>query len=95
MSNEKKTSENIQGHAPLAGVMGWRFLPEMPEKGKEVLVAFKWFDIPVQAYWNGKTWRASFEVKDVMKDGFCRDDELCMQDDIYAWMELPTKPACP
>ena len=56
-------------------VIGWRFLPEMPKERKEVLIVFKWFDIPVQAYWDGKTWKASFELRDVMKDGYCNDRE--------------------
>ena len=95
MNEEQNINKTQQPAFLQAAVMGWRFLPEMPEENKEVLVAFKWFDIPVQAYWDGKTWKASFEVRDVMKDGYCNDSTLCMQEDIYAWMELPVKPACP
>lgn len=95
MNTEKTNLEQGQPALSKGDVMGWRFLPEMPEEKKEVLVAFKWFNIPVQAYWDGETWKASFEVRDVMKDGYCNDSALCMQEDIYAWMELPVKPACP
>ena len=72
----------------------WRFLPDMPEVGKEVLVAYKLFDIPVQAYWNGHTWAGSREVRDMMI-GYCDDAILDCQNEIYAWMQLPEVPAIP
>jgi hypothetical protein len=94
--SEKQNNNNQQQRAFLQGsVMNWRFLPEMPEEYKEVLVAFKFIDIPVQAYWNGKTWKGSIEVRDVMNDGYCVDSILSMQEDIYAWIALPIKPAYP
>ena len=35
-------------------VSGWHFLPETPEINKEVLVAVKYDNEPVQAFWIGK-----------------------------------------
>ena len=42
MSNEKKTYDNQQGHAPLAGVISWVAVSErLPEFGETVLVYCK------------------------------------------------------
>lgn len=95
MSEEQNNNDQQHPVFLQGAVAGWHFLPEMPEEDKEVLVAFKYIDIPVQAYWNGKTWNGSIEVRDVMNDGYCVDSTLSMQEDIYAWMVLPAKPAHP
>lgn len=74
--------ETIQSH----------YLPEMPEIGEEVLVAYKWSDIPLQSYWDGKFWRGSLEVRSVMEYVICDDSRSDVQKSIYAWCKLPTKP---
>ena len=77
-------------------VSGWHFLPEMPEINKEVLVAVKYDNEPVQAFWTGKEWKGSFLVRDNMADGFVRDESYKhIQEWIYAWMELPQVPPIP
>ena len=77
-------------------VSGWHFLPEMPEINKEVLVAVKYDNEPVQAFWTGKEWKGSFLVRDNMADGFVRDESYKhIQEWIYAWAELPKVPPIP
>ena len=76
-------------------VSGWQFLPEMPEINKEVLVAIKHDEQPLQAYFDGKNWKASFIVRDNMMDRFVNNEILCTQQWIYAWMELPSVPSVP
>lgn len=77
-------------------VSGWHFLPVMPEIKKEVLVAIKYDDIPVQAYWDGKQWRGSFAVRDNMRDGYVNDENFTdTWKWIYAWCELPSMPEVP
>ena len=74
----------------------WHFLPEMPEIKKEVLVAIKYDDIPVQAYWDGKDWNGSFVVRDNMRDGYVNDESFInVCEWIYAWCELPSMPEPP
>ena len=77
-------------------VSGWHFLPDLPEVNKEVLVAVKYDEEPVQAFWTGKEWKGSFLVRDNMADGFVRDESFKhIQEWIYAWMELPKIPPIP
>ena len=77
-------------------VSGWHYLPEMPEIKKEVLVAIKYDDIPVQAYWDGKQWKGSFAVRDNMRDGYVNDENFSdIWNWIYAWCELPSMPEVP
>ena len=74
----------------------WHLLPELPEVNKEVLVAIKYYDEPVQAFWTGKEWRGSFAVRDNMMDGFVLDESYKhIQEWIYAWIELPKLPPIP
>jgi hypothetical protein len=73
--------------------MEWKFLPELPEPKKEVLIAIKYEDIPVQGYWDGKQWNGSFIVRDNMVDGFVHDQSFRnVASWIYAWCELPELP---
>jgi len=76
-------------------VIGWHFLPEMPKNGQEVLVAIKYDEYPIQAYWNGTCWKASFGVRDNMKDSYVNDERLSTEEWIYAWCELPPMPPIP
>ena len=74
----------------------WHFLPEMPTIRKEVLVAMKYEEDPIQAFWDGKEWRVAFIVRDNMSDGFVHDSSYKhIQEWIYAWMELPQVPPIP
>ncbi|MCC6256221.1 MAG: hypothetical protein IT276_14990 [Ignavibacteriaceae bacterium] len=68
-------------------VSGWHYLPEMPEINKEVLVAVKYDNEPVQAFWTGKEWKGSFLVRD--------ESYKHIQEWIYAWVELPKVPPIP
>ena len=56
------TKDKIKNFKPLlkTNFNGWHFLPEMPEINKEVLVAIKYDNEPVQAFWTGKEWKGSF-----------------------------------
>jgi len=74
----------------------WTFLPELPPVQKEVLVAIKYGETPIQAYWDGKSWVGSFDVRDNMNDGFVGDPSLgSMSKYVYAWTELPEVPKVP
>lgn len=74
----------------------WHFLPIVPEINKEVLVAIKYDDDPVQALWTGKEWKGSQLVRDNMSDGFVHNDSFKhIQEYIYAWCELPKLPPIP
>ncbi len=77
-------------------VSNWHFLPELPDRFVEVLIAYKYNKKPIQGYWNGKKWIGSFETRDHMRDGYnVRDEELIVPEDIYAWTELPDCPEIP
>ena len=83
-------------HNAKPNVSGWHYLPEMPEIKKEVLVAIKYDDIPVQAYWDGKQWKGSFVVRDNMRDGYVNDESFSnVWQWIYAWCDLPSMPEVP
>lgn len=74
----------------------WHFLPELPETGREVLVAIKYDPQPVQAYFNGREWKGSRLVRENMSDGCVIDDSFKhIQEWIYAWTELPIIPPVP
>lgn len=76
----------------------WIFLPEVPDNDREVLVASKYGDRPVQAYLSlsvKRAWCGSREVRDSMRDGFVSDSELTGTEFIYAWRELPKMPPLP
>jgi len=70
----------------------WHLLPEVPDTDREVLVAFKWDKVPVQAYLNknGK-WYGSSQVREQMKDGYVQDDRLNTEY-MVAWCEVPEIP---
>jgi predicted ATP-grasp superfamily ATP-dependent carboligase len=92
----KAKINNVKPLLQQANVSGWHFLPEMPEINKEVLVAVKYDNEPVQAFWTGKEWKGSFLVRDNMVDGFVRDESYKhIQEWIYAWFELPLVPPIP
>jgi hypothetical protein len=78
-------------------VGGWHILPgQMPEIKMEVLVAIKYDNEPVQAYWDGREWQGSFLVRDNMSDGYVNDASFKhIQEWIYAWIELPNVPPVP
>lgn len=97
MSNKNKnTNQSDNSALHKTNVSGWHFLPEMPEINKEVLVAVKYDNEPVQAFWTGKEWKGSFLVRDNMADGFVRDESYKhIQEWIYAWVELPKVPPIP
>ena len=42
-----------------------------------------------------KKWIGSFDTRDYMRDGYVRDEELIIPEDIYAWTELPDCPEEP
>jgi hypothetical protein len=65
---------------------------KMPDLFEEVLVVIKWRKIPVQAYWTGKEWKASFEVTDAMRDGHVEDRRMSPPDQITFWTPLPETP---
>lgn len=69
----------------------WKYLPEVPDNNRDVLVAYKQDKIPVQAYWDGDMWVASSQVGDYINN---RIDypKLILQSHIYAWCELPKVP---
>ena len=88
-----KKTQNPQLNIPV--VSKWHYLPELPEKNKEVLIAYKYDAKPIQGFWNGTKWIGSFETRDYMKDGFVRDETLNVPEYIYAWAELPDCPEVP
>lgn len=67
----------------------------LPEILEEVIIAIKYQQTPIQAYWSGSVWRGSGEVRDCMKEGFVEDAELTCQQDITHWMPLPELPQNP
>jgi len=74
----------------------WHFLPALPEVNKEVLVAMKYEEYSIQAYWTGKEWKGSFLVRDSMNDGTVEDPTLSNSRElIYAWTDLPQVPPIP
>lgn len=91
-----KHETNTNANKKQANVIGWHFLPEMPEINKEVLVAFKHDNNPAQAFWTGKEWKGSCVVRENMADGFVLDASYKhIQEWIYAWVELPQVPPIP
>ena len=95
--NQGYTMEHAESELlNLFSVSGWHFLPEMPEVNKEVLVAIKYDNEPVQAYWTGKEWKGSSLVRDNMVDGYVGDESFKhVQEWLYAWIELPQVPPIP
>jgi hypothetical protein len=95
--NQGYTMEHAESEIlNLFSVSGWHFLPEMPEVNKEVLVAIKYDNEPVQAYWTGKEWKGSLLVRDNMVDGYVGNESFKhFQEWIYAWIELPQVPPIP
>jgi len=75
--------------------MKWIYLPQYPERWLEVLIAIKYADMPIQAFWDGTQWRGSCEVRDWMNDGYCDDSTILSEHVIYAWCELPKMPDLP
>ncbi len=69
----------------------WKYLPEVPDNNREVLVAYKYDKISVQAYWNGRQWNGSQQVQDFM-NSYVDNSSLIIQNHIYAWCELPKVP---
>ena len=63
----------------------WHHLPELPDTDREVLVAYKWNKVPVQAYCKNGHWWGSVEVRD--NENSALDTEY-----LVAWCELPEVP---
>jgi hypothetical protein len=70
----------------------WKYLPEVPNDNRDVLVAYKYDKLPIQACWDGYQWHGSRIVQDYMKQGCANDSVLIVQNKIYAWCELPKVP---
>ncbi len=71
----------------------WVFIPQLPTVNKEVLVAIKYEEEPVQAYWTGTEWKGSSLVRVFMDDGHVSNPSFAnVKDLVYAWTELPKVP---
>jgi hypothetical protein len=70
----------------------WISVKNPPKEFEEVLIAYKYNSVPVQAYLKNGIWMGSDEVTEYILDVFTNDRKLICQEDIYAWTELPNPP---
>lgn len=63
-----------------------------PEDFNEVLVQYRYGEVPVQARWSGYAWIMSMVVYDSVSSCSIANSELLFQEDITHWQALPTPP---
>lgn len=62
----------------------WKFIPELPDTTRELIIAVKGHKTPVQGFMSArKKWCISRNVNDT---------EVVDQSTVYAWRELPEMP---
>ena len=72
--------------------MKWISVKErLPELKTEVLINIRYGDI-IQAYYHGKGWCISRDVRDNAKDCYANDPNLITDFDVTHWMPLPEPP---
>jgi len=66
----------------------WKFVPELPDTTRELIIAIKGHKTPVQGFMSArKKWCVSRNVNN--------NNELEDQSSVYAWRELPEMPPVP
>jgi len=70
----------------------WKYLPELPDTDREVLIAIKYEEQPIMGYYINGKWKGSINVRECMNDGYCQDPYLYGAEYIYAWAEIPEMP---